>query len=299
MSFHEQKAPDSFYVQKACSPRQHRHVQRTKLKDYSFLSPCIKRSFSTPPPPSSSSSISDHLHCIYIYLPTVTHASVPSQKTQPTMNHDNHLPTRSTPDPKPVKRRRTARYYVQRVRDSLTTRVSKLICATFLSLLAIIALIAFVLWISLRPHRPKIHIHGFSVSGLNRESGFEKARIEFNVTARNSNKNIGIYYKGMNGTVFYRDKSIGSTPLLFPFYQEPKNTTVADGVLKGAKLTVSSVRKKGNVAFRFDLTAVIRFKISIWESHNHRMHASCDVAVGPDGSILDAYRDKRCTVYFF
>ncbi|XP_028788531.1 uncharacterized protein LOC114744531 [Neltuma alba] len=111
----------------------------------------------------------------------------------------------------------------------------------------------------------------------------------------------------MNGTVYYRDHNIGSTPLLRPFYQQPKKTTVVDGVLRGPTLKLSSERwkemlgdkrAKGTVVFRLDLTAKIASKISMWESKHHRMHANCDVAVGPDGSLLDAYRDKRCPVYF-
>ncbi|KAF7840673.1 NDR1/HIN1-like protein 26 [Senna tora] len=206
-------------------------------------------------------------------------------------DHD-HIPIHFAPDPKPVKRHQhhhTARYFAHRVHNSLTTRLSKLVCATFLSLLAILGLITFILWLSLRPHRPRIHIHGFSVPGLGQESGFENARISFRVAVRNANQNIGIYYEDMNGSVYYRDQKIGSTPLQFPSYQGPKNTTAVDGVLSGATLTVSSQRwteflsdkAEGRVVFRLDLTALTRFKISSWESKRQRIHAQCDVALRP------------------
>ncbi|XP_027364939.1 NDR1/HIN1-like protein 26 [Abrus precatorius] len=215
----------------------------------------------------------------------------------------HHVPG---PKPKPVKRHHSARYYVQRVHDSLTTRVSKIICATFLGLLAIVGLIAFILWLSLRPHRPRFHIHEFNMPGLTQESGIENARITFNVTARNSNQNIGVYYESMDGAVYYRDQKIGSEPLLSPFYQGPKNTTEVDGDLSGATLTVSSQRwsefqsdrADGMVVFRLELTSVIRFKITTWHSKRHTMHANCDVGVGPDGSLLLNYKEKRCPVYF-
>ncbi|KAK4258937.1 hypothetical protein QN277_005331 [Acacia crassicarpa] len=223
------------------------------------------------------------------------------------MQGRDHIPISNRPDPKPFSRRHTPRYYVQRVRDSLSTRVSKFICATLLSFLAVVAIITFVLWISLRPHRPRVHVHGFSISGLNPGSEFNNAQIYFNLTTRNSNQNIGIYYENMNGSAYYRDHNIGSKPLLRPFFQEPKKTTVVGGVLGGPTLKISDAlwtdmlgdkKAKRTVVFRFDLTAMIKFKISMWESKHHRMHANCDVAVGPDGSILDAYRDKRCPVYF-
>ncbi|KAI4295843.1 hypothetical protein L6164_035843 [Bauhinia variegata] len=224
------------------------------------------------------------------------------------MRGGDHIPIQHEPHPrdKPIKRHHTARYYVQRVQDSLTTRVSKLVCSIFLSLLAILGLITFILWLSLRPHRPRFYIHEFSIPGLGQESGFENAQITFNVTARNSNHNIGVYYEAMDGSVYYKDQKIGSTPLLYPFFQEPKNTTVVDGVLSGATLTVSSQRwtefqsdrSKGSVVFRLELTSVIKFKISTWDSKRHRMHANCAVGVGQDGMILEIYKDKRCPVYF-
>lgn len=226
------------------------------------------------------------------------------------MHGNDHIPVHHVPgpnpNPKPVKRHHTARYYVHRVQDSLTTRVSKIICAIFLGLLAIVGLITFILWLSLRPHRPRFFIHEFTMPGLAQNTGFENAQISFNVTARNSNQNIGVYYESMNGSVYYRDQNIGSMPLLSPFYQDPKNTTEVDGVLTGATLTVTSHRWSefqidkgdGSVVFRLELTSVIRFKISTWDSKRHRMHANCEVGVGPDGSLLPLYKDKRCPVYF-
>ncbi|KAF7811128.1 NDR1/HIN1-like protein 26 [Senna tora] len=228
--------------------------------------------------------------------------------------NNGHIPIRFSqtpenpqpPPPKPIRRHHTARYYVQRVQDSLSTRVSKVLCGIFLSLLAIVGLIAFILWLSLRPHRPRIFIHDFSVPGLGQESGFDNAQISFSASARNSNQHIGIYYEAMDGSVYYKDQKIGSTPLLYPFYQDPKNTTDVHGVLSGATLTVNSHRwtefmndrSRGSVVFRLELTSTIRFKVSTWNSKNHRMHANCDVGVGPDGTILPIYRDKRCPVYF-
>ncbi|KAL6201025.1 hypothetical protein ACLB2K_024740 [Fragaria x ananassa] len=220
--------------------------------------------------------------------------------------YSSRLPV-STPQPQPIKRQHTARYYAHRVKESLTTRVSKLICTIFLALLLVVGMITFILWLSLRPHRPRFHIHQFSVPDLNQATGFENAVISFNASARNANHNIGIYYDSMDGAVYYKDQRIGFiSSLLPPFYQGPKNTTTVDGSFTGASLTVSSQRwlefmndrAKGNVVFRLDLTSTIRFKISTWNSKRHRVHANCDIGVGQDGQILATSKDKRCPVYF-
>ncbi|KAL1095746.1 hypothetical protein V6Z11_D06G177000 [Gossypium hirsutum] len=173
-----------------------------------------------------------------------------------------------------IKRQHTIPYYAQRVRDSCTTRVTKILY--------------------------------FSIPGLDQHSEFENAQITLNVTARNPNQHIGIYYISMVGSIFYEDSNMGSSPLMDPFYQEPKTTTIVYHTFNVATLAVNSRRWKefmdnrqqGAVVFRIDIMAAIRFKVSTWGSQHHKMHANCDVAVGQDGSILPAWKNKKCPVYF-
>ncbi|XP_041028271.1 NDR1/HIN1-like protein 2 [Juglans microcarpa x Juglans regia] len=217
------------------------------------------------------------------------------------MHNSGQLPVQSNRDSRPIKRHHTAREIVHRVRDSLTTRVSKLVCAIFLAFLLFLGLITFVLWLSLRPHRPRFHIHEFSVPEAT------NARVSFNVTIRNPNLSIGIYYDSMNGTVYYKDQKFAWKQLLFPFYQKPKNTTVVVDELSGSALTVNDqrwtelkkeIRAAGMVPLRLEITSNIRFKISTWQSKRHQAHANCDVSLGTDGILLPTYIDKRCPVYF-
>ncbi|XP_010546998.1 PREDICTED: protein YLS9 [Tarenaya hassleriana] len=222
------------------------------------------------------------------------------------MNTKTSLPVRSDPSTRPISRHHSATYFAHRVKESLTTRVSKIICAIFLSLLLCLGIVTFILWISLRPHRPRFHIHGFSVSGLDRPDGFETAQINFNVTVRNANQNVGVYYDSMVGSVYYREKRVGSTRVLNPFYQEPKNTTWVNGVFGGPTLSVNKDRwmemgrdrDRGKVVFRLEIVSLIRFKVYTWHSKSHRMYGNCNVVVGRDGMILGETKDKRCPVYF-
>lgn len=222
------------------------------------------------------------------------------------MNTPTQLAETNTPEQRPIKRHHTPRYYAQRVKDSLTTRVSKLICAVFLGLLFIVGIITFILWLSLRPHRPRFFIHHFSILGLGLDNGYKNPEIVFNVTARNSNLNIGIYYDSMVGSVYYKNQKIGSTPLLDEYYEGPKTTKVLTAALSGGTLNVdrhrwmefTKERSKGAVGFRLEISSTIRFRISAWDSKRHGMHANCDVSVGRDGLILPSSKDVRCPVYF-
>ncbi|KAM7255012.1 hypothetical protein ACFE04_020253 [Oxalis oulophora] len=219
------------------------------------------------------------------------------------MRNDDHIPVRHVPQPQQQpKRHHSYRYYMHRVEENLTTRVSKVLCSVFLTLLFVVGMVAFILWLSLRPHRPRFHIREFSIPGLSQADGFENAEIIFNFTIRNPNQQIGIYYDSMACTVYYRDQKIGAKPLLYPFYQDSKNTTIVNDRLSGATLTVNSQRwteflndrSLGTVVFQLDITSAIKFHIFSWESHRHRMHATCDVSVGPDGLILPISKDMRC-----
>lgn len=274
-----------------------------KQGPYSFLSPCKRTKIL--------------LHS-FLFLTTLLHKYpnqdicsstfpwIPLQFLAPKkMYSPSGLPTRSTPVSRPIKRHHSVRQIAHRVHDSFTSRLCKLLCAIFLTLVLVVGLISFILWLSLRPHRPRFHIHEFVVVGLGQ--GSDITQIQFNASARNANHNIGVHYDSMDGSVFYKDQSIGSKPLLFPFYQGPKNTTAV-----GDTITVTTLKENGQrwteimnerrmagvVVFRLEIISIIRFQISKWHSRPHRMHANCEVSVGPDGVMLPLYKDKRCPVYF-
>ncbi|KAI3680570.1 hypothetical protein L6452_35343 [Arctium lappa] len=197
-----------------------------------------------------------------------------------------------------------AQYNKHHAQESLTTRVSKLICAVFLSILFTVGLVTFILWLSLRPHRPRFHIHEFSIPSLAEPNGFSNVHVTYNVTAQNPNLDIGIYYDTMNLTLYYQDQTIAETPLLFPFYQSSKNTAIVYGTLSGPTLRINyarwiqllAARKQGSVPFRLDVASSIRFKVSAWDSRHHKMHANCEIGVGSNGMLLESDKEKKCPI---
>ncbi|KAJ0733267.1 putative Late embryogenesis abundant protein [Helianthus annuus] len=110
----------------------------------------------------------------------------------------------------------------------------------------------------------------------------------------------------VNLTLYYRDQVIAQTPLLFPFYQSPKNTAIIYGTLSRPQLKIDNTRwtqflaarKQGAVPFRLDVASSIRFKVSTWDSRRHKMHANCEIGVGPNGMLLASDKGKKCPVYF-
>ncbi|XP_058071381.1 protein NDR1-like [Magnolia sinica] len=234
-----------------------------------------------------------------------SYTEIPVQTPHP------HPQTTTTPTPTPTTRLTTrprikhpgTRYYVHRVKESLTTRVSKFLCSCFLGLLFIVGLIAFILWLSLRPHRPRVHVNSFTVTGIAPDNGIQNSIISFNVSIRNPNQNVDIYYDEVDGTVYFREVKIVTVVLLYPFYQPNKNTTFANGTLSLASLSVTDswpqIMANGTVDFRLELISAIRFKVASWMTRKHRMHADCAVLVGSDGQISPTSKNKRCSLYFY
>lgn len=95
----------------------------------------------------------------------------------------------TTNEPRQQSRRR---HYTTRVRESLTSRFAMCICSVFLSLLLVVGVIMFVLWLSLRPHRPRFYLSAFSAPGLAQSTSPVNSAFTLNITSRNPNAKIGI-----------------------------------------------------------------------------------------------------------
>ncbi|KAL9236897.1 hypothetical protein vseg_011511 [Gypsophila vaccaria] len=227
------------------------------------------------------------------------------------MNHPHqaHLPIHRPDNVRQpyFERRHTIRYYAHRVKESLTTRVSKFICTIFLFLLCLVGLIAFILWLSLKPHRPRFFLEDFTIVTLTQPSvPPENQAVHFNVTIRNSNQKVDVHYDSVSCTLYYKDQPIAGTPLQRDaFDQEPKNSTIIVKDLVGLTLGGQLWNEMqhdaigGIVTLRLELNSVIKFEIfSRWDTKRHKMHANCDVRLGNDGVLLSKYRDARCPVYF-
>ncbi|OAY75019.1 Protein NDR1 [Ananas comosus] len=213
------------------------------------------------------------------------------------------------------------RYRARQVRESLAKRFTKLLCSAVLSLLFAAAFVLFILWLALRPHRPRFHVSSFSASPLPSSSSSSSSSpspsspptsFSAQVSVRNPNRNIGFFFGPFSGSVYYRDDPVASDPAMAPgFYQPPKNTTAIAGRFVGSGGTAAEtaaagmaidLETAGTVRFRMEMRSTVRFRVSAWmawDTHRHALHVSCDVEVGPDGLILPQYKERRCSIYFF
>ncbi|KAK4746597.1 hypothetical protein SAY87_025634 [Trapa incisa] len=127
------------------------------------------------------------------------------------------------PGPKPQKKKRSC--------------CCRFLCWTLLILLILVIAIGAtvgILFLVFRPKLPKYSIDGLQVKQFNlSNNGSLSAAFDVNVTARNPNKKIGIYYVGGSRlSVLYSGSKLseGSFPT---FYQGHQNTTVLQVPLTG------------------------------------------------------------------
>ncbi|KAF8708867.1 hypothetical protein HU200_030259 [Digitaria exilis] len=202
-----------------------------------------------------------------------------------------------------------ARRIARRTRDSCAAVLANTLCSFLLGVLLVAGVVLFVLWLGLRPHRPRFHIASFSVAGgLDPDSSPAGASLAFNVTDRNPNRHIGIYYDAVHASVHFYDALVASGPAFAAgWYQPNKTTTSITGLLDVLGPTTtdaswpsfSAAVRAGRVPLRLQLTTAIRFRVTnALHSGRQRMHVSCDLLVGVDGHLLPDSVGAACDRYF-
>ncbi|KAL5198719.1 hypothetical protein ABZP36_002231 [Zizania latifolia] len=190
--------------------------------------------------------------------------------------------------------------------QSPAMRCINFLCAVLLTLVLVAGVILFVLWLSLRPHKPKFFLTDFSIPNVNRQSGAVNLPVGFSVDEHNPNQKIGIHYDSMYGSVYYGDQLIASGQVMYPFYQAPKGDTPVTGQLSASGPTPNDPAWQrfagdvaaGSVPLRLMLNSTVRFQVKVWDTREHRMKVDCEFKVNGDGTLQQQYRNSRCGLYF-
>ncbi|EER97325.1 hypothetical protein BDA96_02G341200 [Sorghum bicolor] len=191
--------------------------------------------------------------------------------------------------------------------QSPVARCVNFLCAVLLTLILIAGVILFVLWLSLRPHRPKFYLADFSIPNANRQSaGLANLPVHFTVNEHNPNQKIGMFYDEVLASVFYGDQLVATGPVMNPFYQVPKGDTPVQGTLlaRGPVPTDPSWGlfagevAAGAVQMRLVLTSKVQFQVKVWDTKRHHMKVECDFTMQGDGTLRPQDKNSQCTLYF-
>lgn len=147
--------------------------------------------------------------------------------------------TTTAPPPPPASGRRARWRVAEHTRASCTTVVANTLCTLLLVLLLVAGVVLFVVWLSLRPHRPRFAVVSFTVVSPPATGGGGHQKVAFNVSDRNPNRHIGIHYDATRAAVLYGGDDVGAAAVLVAtgpafadgWYQPNKTTTFIAGVL--------------------------------------------------------------------
>ncbi|KAI4319540.1 hypothetical protein MLD38_033126 [Melastoma candidum] len=193
--------------------------------------------------------------------------------------------------------------------------IFQLILQVLLSLLFFLALLAFLFWLIFRPNLVKFHVTGASLTRFNLSSdNLLDYGLGLNLTVRNPNTRIGIYYDSIEARTSYEGQRFYSL-YLPPFYQGHKNTTTLDGVFQGQQAVSLDGRArdayetdKASGSYGIDLKVYlrVRFKVGWFKTFGFKPRVSCGLKVpltsagGGGGSNSGAtFETTKCRIGYW
>ncbi|CAN4109465.1 unnamed protein product [Withania somnifera] len=179
------------------------------------------------------------------------------------------------------------------------------ICQIIFTLVIILGVAALVLWLILRPNKVKFYVTDatltqFDWSTTNNTLHYDLA---LNMTIRNPNKRVGIYYDSIEARAMYQGQRFSSQNL-DPFYQGHKNTSTLHPVFKGQNFVLLGDREKSNYnneknsgVFEMEVKLYMRIRLKAgWiKTHKIKPKIECDFKVPLKSNARSAnFEETRC-----
>uniref|UniRef100_A0A7C9ABQ8 Late embryogenesis abundant protein LEA-2 subgroup domain-containing protein n=1 Tax=Opuntia streptacantha TaxID=393608 RepID=A0A7C9ABQ8_OPUST len=224
--------------------------------------PHSKRRSPTPPPPASSQSL---------------------QKPPP--------PAPPSPPTPPPQKPRAAPPYTNfddedDDEDDKYSNLRRQICGVLFAILLLVGLVALILWLIYRPHKPK----SAAVYFLNVTSPpFISASLQITIVTHNPNKRTSLYYDGLTVGVYYRNQAITPPVSLPPLALKTRTAVMMSPVVEGATVMaagdvvegLAADEAYGVVGLSWVMVGRVRYKAGGWFRSGHgRVFVRCDVIVG-------------------
>lgn len=179
------------------------------------------------------------------------------------------------------------------------------------SVVLVVGLAVLIFWLIFRPiNRVKFHVTDASLTQFNftTNNNMLNYNLALDVTIRNPNKKIGIYYDRIEVNALYEDQRF-STVVLTPFYQGHKNTTVLSPVFKGEQLVLlganelsvlNSEKSLGVFDIHVQLYLRIRFKLGKVKTWRFKPKINCDLKVpfSSIGKSVGGFETTKCDIGF-
>ncbi|KAK7378845.1 hypothetical protein VNO80_04293 [Phaseolus coccineus] len=176
-----------------------------------------------------------------------------------------------------------------------------LIFKIILAVIIIVGIAAFLFWLIVRPNVVKVHVTDATLTEFNYTNNTLRYDLALNITVRNPNKRLGIYYDYIEARALYHDARFNSQ---YPdrFYQGHKTTNVLNPVFKGEHMLAlnadqSAEFKKENATGLYEIDVKmylrVRFKLGVFKTKTLKPKVSCDLRV-PFKGTATAFETTKC-----
>ncbi|KAK4480912.1 hypothetical protein RD792_011770 [Penstemon davidsonii] len=185
--------------------------------------------------------------------------------------------------------------------NCLCTCVFQILC----TILVVAAVIIVILWLIFRPNTLKFHATNATLTEFNLNNNTLHYNLAVNLTIRNPNRRIGVYYDGIEARAFYQGQRFATTQLQ-PFFQGTKRTDNVRAEFRGQNLVLLGNREQSNYngdrsSGMYDIDVKlymrIRLKFGIVKSTRVRPKIDCDLSIplSSNGTASSGvYESKRC-----
>ena len=176
--------------------------------------------------------------------------------------------------------------------------------------LVLLGLLAFFLWLGLRPKNPTYAIVDFSVPSSNSSNSNATSLVDqgtqsqsgavlFNLEIHNPNQDSGIYHDDISLTFYYGQDTVPVGQKTVPAFYQGKDETrqivdSIDGNGQVWKTLLASIRN-ATAEMNVGLVTSIRYRTLGHKSKHHRMNLQGLIKIGSDGKILGMKKKVKLT----
>ncbi|WOL15541.1 hypothetical protein Cni_G24322 [Canna indica] len=200
----------------------------------------------------------------------------------------------------------------QHVKCCEKKRRRRRIIGCILGTILLILLIILIVWLALRPTKPRFYLRDAVVLQFNytgNPANLLSIVTQVTISSRNPNDHIGIYYDRINVFAAYKFQQITLSTPIPPFYQGHNDVTIWSPYLTGPNVPVAPYlcdvltqdKNSGFLLLHVKVDARIRWKVGSWTSGNYHMFVSCPAFLafengGRSGGSVKFQQMSTCSV---
>uniref|UniRef100_A0A7N0V1G9 Late embryogenesis abundant protein LEA-2 subgroup domain-containing protein n=1 Tax=Kalanchoe fedtschenkoi TaxID=63787 RepID=A0A7N0V1G9_KALFE len=180
-----------------------------------------------------------------------------------------------------------------------------LFCLLFKIILAVVIIIGLsilIFWLIFRPTQLKFRVTDATLSQFSLSNNTLRYNLAVNLTARNPNTRVEVYYEKIEARAYYEDRRFSSVTL-DAFHQGRKNTSMWSPVFQGQNLVVLggselsefNEEKEAGV-YSIDLRVHLKLRLRFGKIKTRTMtpKVACDLKVPLNGGT--GFRTTKCNL---